>query len=1426
MKKNFKWLLVSALGLAFCALTFGACNAGKKIDSDGILEYDYTSTPAFGAQPDENVLIDGKLDEELWENLDYMDYSDPRYDATVHVTTHFSEKGLYIGAYSDDSKVFWNGRNYFNYNTYFGFRIAPEGETAYTKAVKTFSIDAKNVGPCTLRVNAKSAVLGEPLNTGASDGLSVEAFILWEDLGITLETETDSTGKTVKVLPEKIQLCPIYRHVLSESGLSSRGFNVIQSFNGDLQQLANYAEFGENGYLAVDLVDATVGDSVAGMAKSAAWDISKESEGIVRSTKGYYQGIFFKNEAASSFVMSTKMRFKNVLSTISAPRAGLFTYKDEINYRAAMIDFSDANLSEGMPVNNALFAGTHYPNNSYAVTNLNKEPSLIEYSGNKEVELTVIKDGSMYYYIINDNFVCTERQDYMLGSVYAGLYSCHAEVEFYDYEFKSFDGNAAGIAAEIKKYCYTVSVPGIYDYAGGTVSTDVTAVPSNDSTAKANITVVANSGYKLTNVYSNGVSILDSVNADAYGFTLDNFSENVNITADFAMITGREGCTLSGVLRSSDGSKTVGYADMEFVALDENDDEVPLSCIKLMASAYGQYNVILQKGYQYKVTVVGDGYRKTTFVTDVLETNVSDYEIKLSSNIVGGAVDKVFGLDSKYIPNSIAVSVKSNTTLWDLSKEAEGEAYFHTTNWTTGNAYFSDQAGYNFVAETTITNVTNPNIGSYEKYPNAGFTVTNGITSLSFRLYDKGIVIYPVGTTNWQDRINVYGLTEAPTVGTIGLETKFKLMRVNSTYYIFINDQLVYTYTGEDITVNTKYKDGSGNIAYENLVSPVAVGFCTGSTYALDLKFSDYRIAFDDEAMEEIYETAFSKVSVATPNAPIELVGGVDANGYVELGESFTLKGKNLDGNSVYVVKVYGNNIDDYKSYLISAASPTVKVTATMDSITNVSVEKETQIATVMGTVATVDGASVVGATASILWDDDKGSHELKLNSGAFSVKLPYGSYILKAWLDGYYSKEYDFTVSSASVSLPTLKLSTAIFGGSVTVDGKKYDTHSLWLRDNDTFQVPGHPYNTYQMNAFFSGVTASEYVVTATTRSSTVKTSPYYNNDNAQGLIILGNGGKSLVIGMWGGGFRLVTSGVAVRTDGLGKGFLNDMKGNSHVDIVQTVVRRGNALYVFVGEKDSAMELYLIISPEDGLVLVGDKHVIHSGSTGSVSAFNNALGSVLGEGVLNGFGYCVVMNMSVETNFNNSMIYDLGYDLTASGIDAMLTNAITENCDTTKGTVAYSGEGYVASGKKYVAGKPITITVAPKDGYSMASLTVNGKAITDYTVGANGTVSYTGTFDGAITVEVLFKEAVFTATANLTRVQYLSSVSIVATSSDGAKTIEAVFEKSTSGNSIVIELPVGTWTLTFKNSSGNAVATGTVTITGVGNESPTVTMQ
>ena len=115
MKKIFKILLIS-LVVVMGALAMFACstpddggnnnnnnnnNNNQAKPLPGIIEgyegkYEVPTNTAYGAIPDrDDVIIDGVLDDEMWEDRNwYVQYQPMNPDFKVEVTTAFSDKGV------------------------------------------------------------------------------------------------------------------------------------------------------------------------------------------------------------------------------------------------------------------------------------------------------------------------------------------------------------------------------------------------------------------------------------------------------------------------------------------------------------------------------------------------------------------------------------------------------------------------------------------------------------------------------------------------------------------------------------------------------------------------------------------------------------------------------------------------------------------------------------------------------------------------------------------------------------------------------------------------------------------------------------------------------------------------------------------------------------------------------------------------------------------------------------------------------------------------------------------------------------------------------------------------------------------------------------------------------------------------------------
>ena len=1443
MKKRFKVIIAVLLALSLSAFVLAACSGdtnADKIDSSELGGYDYSQEAAFGEVPDENVRIDGVLDEDLWKNLNYMRHTDPaREGVTINVTTHFSEKGLYIGAYSNDKKIYWNGKNYYHWNTHFFFRIASGNTTSYSQNVREILIDANNVFPGSTRVNAKSAVLGEGVNTGQSDGLSVEMFLTWDAIGIKLATD----GEGNAILPENIKLYWRYRFVENNNGTNSKAYDSRNTFDYNAGEMGNYAFYGKDGFISADKEGAVIGDAFNGVSKSAGWDVSRESEGVVKSINPAYQGIFFKQAYASSFVMSAKIRpIKGLTGNIGA-KAGLLMYKNNNEYRAVTLDVSNENRSGDKLVSDKLFAVTHYPSDIYTLLPLNSGNN-IEYSQDETLaELTVIKDGATLYYVVNGKLVYTEQQSYISDKVVAGFYASHAEVEFTDYSFTSYDSNSEGINAEIAKYAYKITVPGMNDVTGGNITSDVMAVPKGDLTAKANITITTQSGYIPNKITINGKDVTEKANAESVKnvYTITNITEDMSVGAEFIQIPQDQRVTVSGKVVGADREgAVVDSAQMKIFAKDGSGDIVPLYMVSYVADSRGQFTLTLVKGYTYVMEITGLGYRKLVYETEVIDSDIIDdtstsdiyegLEITAQANVVGGSVNSSVRYDQYDSPVNLNINVSSNSTPWDLSREDEAIAVYNSNVPDMSTIFFTGKADVNAVMEVTITNTTDINLfPDYEKDPSAGFVITDGGTRMFIGLLRQGIRVLPTGGWNG-DQFDANNLVKYNTVNSVGSTATLKIIREGRFYYVFIDDVLVYTYENYTFTIGASLNGASVSVD-----KPTAFGFAVTTSYPINIEFTDYRCVTGQEAIDEIYNTIYSEPKLTESSNPygIELKG-LNGNGMVKQGDSFTAAIENLNGKA-YELKVYGTDSSVYKKYIISESCKEVEIAALSERYMNIDVTEiaAADLVTVTGKIRTEDGKALGDAKFKAYYDNRLGEYQISYDGeGNYTMTLPKGEYELSAVKSGYYTSYKNINITEGG-ALSEYVIPFAVLGGSVKVNNITYNSYNGCIKEEDTFQFPATPGN---VTLYYTDAVATEYAVSIKTRiNGTNVNSKYYANDNVQGICIV-DGSRQLNIMLFNAGFRVLIGGWnqvnMVETVGTGWDFYKDDAGSGYVDIVMTVVRHGNTLYVYVGREESPnalakdMQLYLMINPEEGVIPVSVGSSQHRISNATNQQRNevlkSSLASILRSGVSNGAGYALHMNLAITTNKNNSMIFGAKFATDPEEIKILESTKIVESVGE-GGTVKYSGEGYVKDGSanKYLAGKDITLNITPDAGKQVKSITVNGQSV-QFTAGSDKKVTVTVNRNSSLNIAIEFTDVTYTAEIVGIHASYINNVNKIVAVAAGRE-VELVFSKSSS--KITVEIPVGTWTLRLLNRNGQLLGTvENATITGTETEVPQFT--
>jgi len=304
------------------------------------------------------------------------------------------------------------------------------------------------------------------------------------------------------------------------------------------------------------------------------------------------------------------------------------------------------------------------------------------------------------------------------------------------------------------------------------------------------------------------------------------------------------------------------------------------------------------------------------------------------------------------------------------------------------------------------------------------------------------------------------------------------------------------------------------------------------------------------------------------------------------------------------------------------------------------------------------------------------------------------------------------------------------------------------------------------------------------------------------------------------------------VETVGTGWDFYKDDAGSGYVDIVMTVVRHGNTLYVYVGREESPnalakdMQLYLMINPEEGVIPVSVGSSQHRISNATNQQRNevlkSSLASILRSGVSNGAGYALHMNLAITTNKNNSMIFGAKFATDPEEIKILESTKIVESVGE-GGTVKYSGEGYVKDGSanKYLAGKDITLNITPDAGMQVKSITVNGQSV-QFTAGSDKKVTVTVNRNSSLNIAIEFTDVTYTAEIVGIHASYINNVNMIVAVAAGRE-VELVFSKSSS--KITVEIPVGTWTLRLLNRNDQLLGTvENVTITGTETEVPQLT--
>lgn len=199
-----------AIALFVVMLTCFGCD---KVDLPSKIEGEFPnylppSTAAYGVLPDVDLVVDGDLSDAIWQNVEWatQEMSGKNTEFTSKAKGFMTEKGVCFAFTCNDSSLFWQGRmqNTLNTNLYVNFR----GSRIKGGKDVTGRYDVYNVYPARHAINARVTYDGEINARGEGKGITLEAFVGWEQLGLksapeSLTVSMTYTFKWTKVAPQE-----------------------------------------------------------------------------------------------------------------------------------------------------------------------------------------------------------------------------------------------------------------------------------------------------------------------------------------------------------------------------------------------------------------------------------------------------------------------------------------------------------------------------------------------------------------------------------------------------------------------------------------------------------------------------------------------------------------------------------------------------------------------------------------------------------------------------------------------------------------------------------------------------------------------------------------------------------------------------------------------------------------------------------------------------------------------------------------------------------------------------------------------------------------------------------------------------------------------------------------------------------------------
>lgn len=806
-------LLVAGSVLAFFILSKGrVAKAENRYDK----KYDSFCTYPHAKE----IQIDGDLEEACWQDKKWFHntYLSNTEDnmPEFKMTSYVDEYGIYIAMVSQDTNLSSDGQRHNEKNTNFELYLVGKDVDAPLENDTVYSIQLNidMYGECNSYVNnfARAVSTKGKINSGETTSATLELFMPWETLGV------DKT----KGIPTKFYAMPAYYAVLTGQDKGS----IMKPVWFPYKLVTDYYVFDKDGYINADAKDAVAGDAKFGQAKTANWDISQESEGILYSSTGTeHHRIFFKEHYGADFIVETTIVPVGGLNN-NAPKAGIYFQTPAGIYNAVFLDMKEKYLTDGQNgaknFETVRIAALDNEDNGWHLNYYDEAMYKNSKAASQEgTKLTVVKYGAYYWVFVDGRFITTLDYYFMDNDVFPGLYSLGGNVIYKDYRCKEINK---------KRLTEYVNQKGLFMIEaktkenGGEVTTSEFSVEKGGS---YDIELKSKSGYRVSSVMINGKEMIGDVQKNAKGgvYTVAGVTENQSIEVSFEKC---DGFTFSGTVKAGEDIAT-GTVTLRGVTHKELAYEVKSSGKK-------GFSVKVPAG-KYEVLVYVEGSPKVADTVTINKDTEKNYTVQGST------------FAAKVTVNGKELS--SKMAAWNMEDEHLKKV---STSYTKGGRlaplYFT-KTGADFAVETTLQYTTTfTEDGSiYQPDLMGGFTFHDG-KKAAFLMAKKDGFVY----TGYK---NVYGLIANPALMYPDKRSvKLGVAKVGDQFFVYLNDSLVKTMDFAAIAPKMDAK------------SQLAIGLYMLADKTADIEFTNYSIQTGTSAAKK-YIANKKKADIPIPGSSL-----------------------------------------------------------------------------------------------------------------------------------------------------------------------------------------------------------------------------------------------------------------------------------------------------------------------------------------------------------------------------------------------------------------------------------------------------------------------------------------------------------------------------------------------------------------------------